>query len=238
MKYPDDPYANHAMTMDFWWWISRFGQAEIVLPCTAALAIWLAAVGDRRTVLVWLGCLLVALVATVATKVAFLGWGLGIASLDFTGISGHTLMATAIWPVLLSRVTPRGHPAWHSAMALMGFTLALLVAISRLKLAAHSVSEVVAGFMLGGIVSGAAMFGAADAPRLRQGIISIALTLWLAVAPVELPASQAHGLVVRLALRLSNHAQPYTRGRASGAQQLGRKEASKAFQRQQDAGEV
>lgn len=199
----------------FWWWISRFGQAEVVLPCLAAAAVWLAATRERHAAAVWLGWFSVAVLATLATKVAFIGWGMGIDSLDFTGVSGHTLLAGAVWPVLLARLAPP-RPGWRIGGALLGYTLALLVAVSRLALAAHSLSEVVAGFILGGMVSAAALVDGLPASRLRAGWLPLALALWLAVAPIELPSSRAHGLVVQLALHLSRHAQPHVRAHSLG----------------------
>jgi hypothetical protein len=33
-----------------------------------------------------------------ASKLAFMGWGMGIRELDFTGFSGHTALST-FWPI-------------------------------------------------------------------------------------------------------------------------------------------
>jgi membrane-associated phospholipid phosphatase len=183
----------------------------VVLPCLLAATIWLVAVDDRRTAAVWLGWLTASALATLASKVAFIGWGIGIASLDFTGVSGHTLMAASVWPVLLSRVASRRNSVSYVGMALVGYALALLVAISRLMLSVHSPSEVVAGFVLGSLVSAAAVFGVSPARHLRPGLLSLALALWLIAAPIEMPKSRAHGLVVQIALHLSKHAQPHQR---------------------------
>jgi membrane-associated phospholipid phosphatase len=176
------------------------------------VTIWLVAVvDDRRTAAVWLGWLTASALATLASKIAFIGWGLGVASLDFTGVSGHTLMATSVWPVLLSRLAPRRDSGYYVGMALIGYLLALLVAISRLMLSVHSPSEVVAGFVLGSLVSAAVVFGVPPARHLKPGLLSLALALWLIAAPIEMPKSRAHGLVVQLALHLSQHPQPHQR---------------------------
>lgn len=181
------------------------------MPCLLVTAVWLIAIGDRRTALIWLGWLMAAILTTLTTKIAFLGWGIGIDSLDFTGVSGHTLLATSVWPVLLSRVIFRQGSDPHIGMALVGYTLALLVAISRLALAVHSPSEVAAGFVLGSLVSASVVFGVPPTPHLRPGLLSLALALWLIAAPIEMPRSRAHGLVIQTALYLSKHAQPHQR---------------------------
>lgn len=181
------------------------------MPCLLVTAAWLIVIGDRRTALIWLGWLTAAVLTTLATKVAFLGWGIGIDSLDFTGISGHTLLATSVWPVLLSRIIFRRGSDPHIGMALVGYALALLVAISRLALAVHSPSEVAAGFVLGGLVSASVVFGVPPTPHLRPGLLSLALAVWLIAAPIEMPRSRVHGLVIQTALYLSKHAQPHRR---------------------------
>jgi len=34
-----------------------------------------------------------------ASKLAFMGWGIGIRELDFTGFSGHSALFAAFWPI-------------------------------------------------------------------------------------------------------------------------------------------
>jgi hypothetical protein len=70
------------------------------MPAALIITIWLLT--GRLWHLAALWCLLfgIAMLAVVATKIAFLGWGIGSEALDFTGISGHAARATAIFPVL------------------------------------------------------------------------------------------------------------------------------------------
>ena len=105
-----------------------------------------------------------------ATKIAFLGWGIGSARLDFTGVSGHTTLATAVTLTaihLLSRGLPR---SYRLALLAVGLADALAVGLSRLAVQAHSFSEVCAGLVIGGLVAGG--FVAASrhlpGPRLRR----------------------------------------------------------------------
>ncbi len=193
----------------FWCWISRFGQAEVALPCVLAMVLWMSWSRVRYQAGVWLVLLSLAAVVTVATKLAFMGWGVGIASLDFTGISGHATLSAAIWPVLLSILAARLQPAWQRAALVCGIGMAFLVACSRLALGAHSPAEVLAGFLLGSLVSGVVLrrFPRPPAPRW----LSLVLLLWLIVVPVHAPLPHAQGMISHLALRLSGHAQPFTR---------------------------
>ena len=88
-------------------------------------------------------------VAHRGEQLPFYGWGIGIAALDFTGVSGHTLLATAFLPLLL-----RGLPGGTRTLgACTGAGLALVVGVSRVMVGAHSVSEVLAAWLLGLAVS-------------------------------------------------------------------------------------
>jgi hypothetical protein len=94
---------------------------------------------------------------------------------------------------------------------LFGAALAVLVGISRVKVGAHTSSEVIAGWVLGSSVNLAAL-ALLRAPREPIGVwIPAALAVWLMIMPARAPASQTHSIVTRLALTLSGHQRPYTR---------------------------
>ena len=182
-----------------------------MLPCVWHWPCGWSGLGTGRHASVWLAGLALAAGLTMATKVAFIGWGLGIASLDFTGISGHAMLSAATWPVLLGVLSSRFRPTLQWAAVAAGFGLALLVAYSRVVLGAHSPSEVVAGFLLGALVSGL-MMGRfrISYPQMPVWLVA-ALAVWLVVMTVQSPASNTQGLITRLALHLANHPMPFTR---------------------------
>ncbi|MBE7941221.1 MULTISPECIES: phosphatase PAP2 family protein [Ramlibacter] len=196
----------------FWHALTRLGEAQLALPLAlAAAALQARAPESRSQALRWMGWLGAAVLLTTATKVAFIGWGLGSAALDFTGISGHTMFATAVYPPLAAALaaSPSGRARrWATAAGLL---LAVLVGLSRYRLGAHSASEVVAGWLTGGVVT-AAVLGRGPVPHARPGKAWLAGTaLWLALLPGAAPAMDTHALVTRLALRMSGHATPFTR---------------------------
>jgi membrane-associated phospholipid phosphatase len=182
-------------------YLGRLGEAGIVLPVAAAVAARL---------------LLAAVSVTTASKIAFIGWGIGIAALDFTGFSGHSMFAAAIYPVIAFAMTShlRSTPGdRRPALALAGgYVLAALIAVTRVRSGAHSLSEAAAGFLLGALASGAALwlFGH---PRHRfpSGVLGVALAAWLVVTPIQASPSRTHGMVVELALALSQRSVPFTR---------------------------
>ena len=209
----------------FWMAVTRLGEAQILLPAFFAGALWLAfarpagaygrlARGDahahdhpaRRAALRWITAIVATTAVTTASKVAFLGFGIGIAALDFTGFSGHSMYATAILPVLAAIVAGRRG-------AVVGVLAAVLVTYSRVNLGAHSWSEAITGMALGAAAAGWTLSdylahpGAVRAPWW----LPVALVAWLTFLPLHAPPSRTHNLVVSIALKLSGRQRPYTR---------------------------
>ena len=209
----------------FWLAVTRLGEAQILLPAFCAGALWLAfarpagargraAQGAahahdhpaRRSALRWMASIVATTAITTVSKVAFLGFGLGIAALDFTGFSGHAMYATAVLPVLAAVVGGRRG-------AIVGVLLAALVTYSRVNLGAHSWSEAISGLVLGAAAAGWTLAdylahpGAVRAPWW----LPLLLLAWLTLLPMRAPPSRTHGLVVSISLKLSGRARPYTR---------------------------
>lgn len=197
-----------------WWWAhaTRLGEAQILLPAMALALLWvLRQPGGGRLALAWLGATGVAVAVTTASKIAFIGYGIGIAALDFTGFSGHAMFAAALMPLLLRLAAGPRTRAGRAAVIGLGYALALAVAVSRVQVGAHSVSEVVAGFGLGALASavalGAGRWPALPLARWMPGV----LLIWLLLAVAGAPPSRTHGLVTQLALAISGRPQPYQR---------------------------
>lgn len=135
--------------MIFWSFLSALGGLDITAPLAIAIAAWLAGARSLRLALSWCLLLGAAFVVAAGSQMAFLGWGVGIETLAFTGFSGHATRAAAVFPTLLFLLL--GHrPGWQrSGAVLAGGVLAVGVAIARVKVGAHSPSEVIAGCGLG-----------------------------------------------------------------------------------------
>jgi hypothetical protein len=195
-----------------WHLLTRLGEAQILLPAALAAGLWLARRGDGRPFVAgWLGLLALTTLVTTVSKVAFIGWGVGIAELNFTGFSGHAMFAAAVFPPLLGVLAaPQARGARVSMLGL-GYALALAVAASRVVVGAHSVSEAVAGFALGALASG----GALVFMHLPAAVVGIAapvvLATWLTLTTAAAPPSRTHDWVTRLSLQLSGRSTPYTR---------------------------
>jgi len=196
----------------FWAFITRLGEAQILLPVALALSLWLAWRACARPIVpVWLALLALATLITAATKIAFIGWGIGSAAFDFTGVSGHAMFAAAIYPVVCRLALSGRSLALQRIGWSAGLALAALIAWSRLEVQAHSASESLLGFLLGGSVSLLAMALARPRAVPVPWWMPALLVAWFALVPMNAPRSFTHDVVTRLALMLSGRAQPYQR---------------------------
>lgn len=195
-----------------WHLLTRLGEAQIVLPVLLLSLGWLLVRrDDRRLVACWLAVVAVAVAITLATKVAFIGYGLGVPALNFTGVSGHAMFAALVYPLLACLLTA-SRPTWLRRSAVLACVgLAVVVAVSRVMVGAHSASEVVAGFALGSLACVAALAMARRPATKLPMWLPLGLALWLGITPAHAPASNTHGAVTRLALAVSGRAHPYTR---------------------------
>lgn len=159
------------------------------------------------TLLFGLGLTLVAV-----SKIAFIGWGIGIQSLDFTGFSGHAMRTTAVMPVLFYLLSQKLPFLTRTAGVILGIALGVLIGISRLAIQVHSVSEVVSGCLLGAMVSIGFIWisRTLTKPVLRRWLIALSLIVLIPV-PMANPAPTDHWLRI-ISLSLSGHKKPFERG--------------------------
>jgi len=196
----------------FWHFLTRLGEAQILLPAALLATFALLRNEDARPLAKrWLAALAVAALLTTASKVAFIGWGIGWPELNFTGISGHSMFAAAVYPLLLGTLASRASRAGRQIAVLAGFALALLIGISRVVVGVHSISEVLAGLLVGGAASATALALARLPSGLMGPVLPAVIALWFIFMPIEAPMSRTHSMVVRLSLVLSGHRMPYTR---------------------------
>lgn len=196
----------------FWEFVTRFGEAQLLTPTALALGVWLAWTGAGRSASLWLALFGFAFALTTATKIAFIGWGVGIPRLNFTGISGHAMHAAAVLPVLLHSLAASRGSASRGAAVAAGYAVAALVALSRFVIGAHSPSESVIGFALGGAASALTLSLAHLPARALPHTLGVALLAAQLINPLAAPSVRTHDIVTRVALAVSGHERPYTRG--------------------------
>ena len=202
-----------SLPQSFWRALTWFGDSGLLLPAAVLILLWLASA--RRTwpsAGLWLLSFGAASLVVLASKLAFLGWGIGSASLNFTGFSGHTMLSAAVWPVALWLVASRATHRTRVALAVLGWALAAAIGVSRMALYAHSWSEVAGGYALG-VLASAAFLAAQHRmphPALRSSMVVVSL---LAPLVYQQPGNAAptQGLLESMAVRMAGIERPYTR---------------------------
>jgi len=190
-----------------WALLSQLGDSRLLLPSASALIaieLWRGNIWARR----WALAVGIVGLAVLSSKLAFLGWGVGISRLNFTGFSGHAAMSALVWPVVLWLLMGCSAPGrWG---ALFGLLLAVSIAYSRLPLNFHSLSEVIGGFVLGAAGSMAALSGGAPSRPLQGKWVATALLLGACV-PAVIPQVHTHQMVVAAAKAISGRTTVFDR---------------------------
>jgi membrane-associated phospholipid phosphatase len=194
-----------------WTVVTHLGSASLLIPI---LLLQCVALWPKQPQLVkrWLLAVGFGICTTLGSKILFMGWGLGSTTWDFTGISGHALFASSMYPILFSLRSPHDRPALRYGSFGLGFALAVAVGASRVVLGAHSVSEVLLGNAIGLAVS-LTVLSAMQEVSGGSRMINLAplLVLLLALDPAASQILPTHSWEVKLALWASGHQKPFTR---------------------------
>lgn len=198
--------------MMMWWHgLSVVGSLAVTGPIGVAIAVWLLAGKSWRLTAVWCALFGVGMALVVATKMAFVGWGIGVESVEFAGFSGHAMRAAAVFPVafyLAFRSSPR-HARWLATIA--GVYLAMMIAVSRVYVQAHSVSESVSGCLLGLVVAAIFIWYASTEHHMALSRLLVVLCIPVLLIAPRMEPVPAETWIIEAALYLSGHDQPYTR---------------------------
>lgn len=189
--------------MDFWLSFTRLADTNLTVPAAAVLAAWLLCARAWRSCICW--CLLFGfgLFIVAATKIAYAGWGIGIASIDFKGFSGHAMRAASIMPALMYLLLQRWTQKSQAIGLWFGIGFAIAIGISRLVLGVHSVSEVITGLLLGLLISLSFIRYCSRQPLIvfRHGFLVTALLLLLPL--LALKPAPTESWIVRIAIALA-----------------------------------
>lgn len=192
-----------------WLKIIHLGGTAVMIPAACAIAALLLTGRAWRMALWW--CLLFAagLGLVAASKIAFLGWGLGIPSLDFKTLSGHAMLTTAVIPVIFFLLLQWASPVVWSGGIGLSIILSAILTICLIAFNFHSASEAIAGCTLGGIVSLGfiKMSGTLSTVRLNRRLILFSILAFLAVQYAKPPSIEYW--IERAALYISGHDKLY-----------------------------
>jgi len=197
--------------MNLWLNLSNLGDVATTGIVAAMIAAGLAFGQTRRAAVLWCVLMAIEIALVVTSKIAFLGWGWGICSLDFTGFSGHATRAMTIYPVLFHLVLNRASHARQGAGILLGVALGLAVGVSRLALHVHSPSEIAAGWMLGGGIAFLFIWIGKDLKSFElKKYATLIGVLMLSVLPAP-EAGATQKLLVDLSIFFSGHVSAFSR---------------------------
>ncbi len=196
-----------------WYSFTNLGGSGITLPLAFAIALWLAVGYSWRMAAGWLLLLGAAIGVVTVTKLAFLGWGVGVRELDFTGVSGHAMLSTAVYPVVLFLMLLPARPAIRLVGVLAGLAAGMAVGLSRVVLSAHSPSEAITGCLVGALAALVFVRLAWHAEPGRLSALPVAVSMMaLAVLMhgVHVPTQR---WVTHVALKVSGHDRPFIRAK-------------------------
>jgi membrane-associated phospholipid phosphatase len=207
------------LPLHFWYVTSSCGGASVTLPLTVAIALWLAVGYSSRLALGWIALIAGAVSIVLVTKLAFLGWGIGVRDWDFTGVSGHAMMSTAIYPVAFFLVLLPTRPAIRVAGIVTGFCVGMAISFSRIVVEAHSPSEAAVGCLMGAVIAFLFFRLAWHTTQSRNplSILPVMMSLVVLVAAFHNIHIPTHRWVEHVALQMSGHARPFVRARWKAA---------------------
>lgn len=137
-----------------WAAIGNLGDAALTLPLAVVCFAWLTrSLHGWRIGVSWLMLLAAGMLIVGTTKILHAGCGMEIHAINFRVVSGHTMLATTVWPMACLLILHDGWRVRTRAALLPGLVLATAIGIARVLAEVHTASEIIAGWMLGVLVT-------------------------------------------------------------------------------------
>lgn len=196
--------------MASWMNVINLGDTGIMIPAVAAIATWLITGHAWRMALWWLIIFWAGFSLVVASKIAFLGWGLGIRLLDFKALSSHAMLSSSVAPVLFYLILQRAPIIVRVTGITLGVVFGVVMGFCLVGFHFHTVSETIGGFVLGCFVSLGFiwMSSSLTSPRPNFWLVPFAIFTFVCVWYIR-PSTVAYLIVKAAALYLSGHDEPY-----------------------------
>jgi membrane-associated phospholipid phosphatase len=201
------------LPLHLWYSITSLGGAGMTLPLAFAIALWLGLGYTWRMAAGWLLLLGAAIGLVTVTKLAFLGWGVGVRELDFTGVSGHAMLSTAVYPVALFLMLLPARPAVRVIGVVLGLAAGIAVGLSRVVLSAHSPSEAVTGCLVGALAALVFVRMAWNAEPGRLSALPVAISMLVLAVLMHGVHVPTQRWVTNIALTVSGHDRPFIRAK-------------------------
>src|SRR5579862_9563925 len=182
------PYSHPVLTM-----ISDLGDSAVMVPVALVVAAELLWTGQRRTAWILIAAAAVAAGDIGLIKIAFIGCGMRLMSMEIVSPSGHAALSAAILLSLSAIVNHSLRGALRYVPPVIALILIVSIAATRVVLGMHTVDEVVIGGGFGTIVGAAAytMINRSRQPIIKVAIVLIGIVLTAALMDgVRLPAEE------------------------------------------------
>lgn len=196
-----------------WYFLTFLGDSLLLLPTALIVFILLlSSAGTRNTAWQWAFIFGIVGALVCASKLAFIGWGIGSARYDFTGFSGHTALSSAIWPVFMWLISGSCRPLLRRTAISLGYLLPMAIGWSRLAINVHSTSEVTTGLLLGLTASTLFLWLQYNKTRPQFSWLKIVILLALPVLLMgHRQPAPTQNLLENIAVTLAQIERPYTR---------------------------
>ena len=180
--------------------LTDFGDLALLLPLAVTVTVWLVLLRYWRALAWWLVALTLCMGVTAILKIYFF---VCPPLTDLHSPSGHTSLSTLVYGALTLAVAAAVGGWKRVAVLLLGAAFVTAIGISRVAIHAHSIPEVLLGWLIG--VGALAAFAASwwpyrPAPRV-QGLVIAAVAL---MVMLHGEALRAEGVLHAVGLYLSH----------------------------------
>jgi membrane-associated phospholipid phosphatase len=157
-----------SQTLTFFRSVTDLGDSALLVPASLLLLAYLLYLGKRRLALVWMATVALCASLTLMVKIAFPVLGADLPFPDMLHPSGHASFGTTFY-LCAALMLAGDREGWRrTAILVAAVVLAAAIAISRVIVQAHSVSEVIFGLAIGSVCVGwfSLRYFAGQKPRL------------------------------------------------------------------------
>ena len=150
--------------------VTDFADQAVILPLTVVVAVALWVSGWKRGALIWTGVILLTLAFMLVLKVGFRACGHLFPGAELISPSGHAAAAGVLYGSIFAFLAERVFGKTILTLLSILITVAI-VGVSRVLLGAHTIPEVVAGAVVGGIAAWLMVKNAGEPGRASPGVL-------------------------------------------------------------------
>ncbi len=192
-----------------WTKLVHIGDLEVMLPAAAAITVWLVASRAWQAAIWWSVLFGAAIALVAASKIAFIGWGTGIAPLAFKALSGHATCVAAVAPSAAYLLAHEAGPRWRRAAVGSGVLAALAMGVALVALGEHAHAEVAVAWVLGFSIAYIAMGTVRELRPARLDRVTVLVGACWLTAAWQVQSLPLNYWMLRAALVLSGSARPF-----------------------------